>query len=76
MISVKKEDPAVEIIFGKGPNRRILAELSKPTGVPQRTLSNWRKDPGKIPKEKLDILIRVCNLTDEQILALHGRRKK
>ena len=74
MVSTK--DRTAEILFGTGTNRRILAELSKPTGIPQRTLSNWKKDPGKIPKAKLDILIRVCDLTDEEILALHGRRKK
>ena len=67
-------DPTREILFGSGPNRRVLSELAKPLGVSRSCLSNWHKDPGKIPKDKLDILIRVCNLTDEEILKLHGRR--
>jgi len=74
MISKMNKDPTREILFGSGANRRILSELAAPLGVSRSCLSNWQKDPGKIPKNKLDILIRVCNLTDEEILALHGRR--
>jgi len=67
------KDQTAEILFGGDiPFRRI--DLAKAVGVSPLTIDNWKKDPGTIPKRKLDILIRCCRLTDEQILALHGRK--
>lgn len=67
------KDPTAEIIFGKTIRWRN-GDLAKAVGVSPTTITNWQRDPSKIPKGKLDILIKCCRLTNEEILAIHGRR--
>jgi len=67
------KDPTAEILFG-GKIRINQADLAKAVGVHRNTIDAWRKRPEQIPKGKLDILIRCNNLTNEEILALHGRK--
>lgn len=67
------KDPTAEILFG-GKIRINQADLARAVGVAPMTITNWKRNPAKIPKGKLDILIRCNNLTNEEILALHGRK--
>ena len=67
------KDPTVEILFGEKV-RRNQTDIAKAIGVDKSTISRWRRNPAQIPKGKLDILIRCNNLTNEEILALHGRK--
>ena len=66
-------DPT-EIIFGSGINKRSKTALAAAVGVTPRTLYAWSKQPDLIPKGKLDIIIRVCGLSDDEVLELHGRK--
>lgn len=67
------KDPTVEILFGDK-IRVNQKDLAKAVGVTPMTITNWRRNPASIPKGKLDILIRCCRLTNEEILAMHGRK--
>ena len=69
------KDPTVEILFGEK-IRKTQRDLAKAVGVAPKTITNWRRKPSSIPKGKLDILIRCNNLTNEEILAMHGRKAK
>lgn len=63
-----------DILFGSGVNRRCGRELAKVLGVSPSTITNWKSNPDHIPKGKLEILFRTCNISNKDILALFGRK--
>ena len=59
--------PMLEALFGTHDQPVRLSVLEKKTGIPRRTLENYRKNPWSIKTENLRKLIRARQLTDEQI---------
>lgn len=61
---------AQEILFGKGIRKANPPALAEAVGVTKMCIYNWKRNPQKIPLDKLRILIRVQNIPDDQIIRL------
>lgn len=64
-----------EILFGNGLRRADCQALARAVGTSSATIYNWKKNPNKIPLEKLKIMIRAQNIPDEQVLKLMRARR-
>ena len=45
-----------------------ITQLSRKTGIPERTLYAYRKDPDSIPAGKLRLLFKATGVQPEQIV--------
>ncbi|MBR2189290.1 MAG: hypothetical protein IJ860_07795 [Eubacterium sp.] len=59
--------PMIEALFGTEMQPVRLTVLANKTGIPRRSLENYRKDPWSIPAGRMRKLIKARQLTDEQI---------
>ncbi|MCR4671959.1 MAG: helix-turn-helix transcriptional regulator [Lachnospiraceae bacterium] len=55
-----------EVLFGTAVRPVRLAELTRRTGIPERTLSRWRRDPTQMPFEGAVMIARALKLPDEE----------
>ena len=65
-----------EILFPDGIKRIDMLALSKAIGCNRSTLYKWKADPDMIRFGDLKAMVRVNQLTNEQILMLFGRRAR
>lgn len=66
-----------EVLFGTKLQPVNLTELSRVTGICASTLSDYKKEPGKIPLYRLCMIVEARGLDDEQIAkALRAYRGK
>lgn len=56
-----------KILFGTKLQPVNLAELSKATGISHSTLSDYRRQPGKIPLYRLCMIVNARGLDAEEI---------
>ena len=63
-----------ERLFGTKLQPVNAAELSRLVGVSHKTISNWKKNPGSIPWEKMKLLIRVRGLTADEVMKMARER--
>lgn len=57
-------------LFGTKVRPVNLRELGRKTGICHGSLANYRKKPGTIPLERLGVVAKALNLTDEQIVRI------
>lgn len=56
-----------EILFGNKLQPVNLVELSKVTGISHSTLSDYRRQPGKIPLYRLCMIINARGIAPEEV---------
>lgn len=61
------KDNYQEKLFGKGLNSVNLAALEKATGIPKRTLFEYREFPEKIPFARLILIVRAVGINPEEL---------
>lgn len=59
-----------EILFGTKLCPVNQEEMARMLGVNQSTISRWRKDPGLIPWGKMQLLIRIRNVTAYDLMKM------
>lgn len=59
-----------EILFGDKLQKVSIPALEEKTRIDAGTLRRYKSDPTKIPFGRLKKIVKVRNLSDEQILAL------
>ena len=61
---------AAGILFGDELRPVNLAEMGRRTGIAKSTLAAYKKEPSKIPLDRLSVIIRVRGLDDDQVAKL------
>ena len=56
-----------DIIFKSQVGEHSITQLSKKTGIPERTLYQYREAPDMIPAGRLRLLFRAVGATDDKI---------
>lgn len=67
------KDPDVEAstrIFGNRIHPVCLSAVSKKTGIPRSTLSNWKRRPTAMPLSGFAKLVSSVGIPDEQVLSI------
>lgn len=59
-----------EILFGTRLCPVNQKEMARMVGVNPSTISRWRKDPGLIPWNKMQLLIRIRSLTADDLMRM------
>lgn len=57
-----------EIIFNNAIGHYSITQLSRKTGIPERTLYKYRQQPDNIPAGKLRILFKAVGASPENVL--------
>lgn len=63
-----------ELLFGTSINTTSTSNLAAAVGVSPRTINNWKRDPGKIPWEKMKLLVKIRHLSGDDLIRMTKER--
>ena len=61
------------LIFGVGSTAASLSQLSKDTGIPASTLSEYRNQPEKIPLGRLRQILKARRVPVDEVIKVLGK---